>query len=252
MIDMGLAMFGSGVLGAGGSILGGIFGSSAASKQAAETASRTALELDNRARADMAPFRQLGIQAGPTLMGLLDGSTDVSQYLQASPMFQFQTELGERNINRQLAARGQYNSGAGLETLAMFNKGLVAEEGQRIYDRLFGVTQLGANAASATAQLTNRTGMTLANLAMESGNALGQAYAQRSNALGGGLVGAFATAGQGLASYPGAQSLMDYLERSSALYTPYAPVQSIGTLSSFTSGGTPFLVNTPSYSFTRP
>lgn len=164
-------------------------------------------------------------------MGLLDGSTDVSQYLQAPPMFQFQTELGERNINRQLAARGQYNSGAGLETLAMFNKGLVAEEGQRIYDRLFGVTQLGASAASATAQLTNRTGMTLANLAMESGNALG-----------GGLMGAFATAGQGLASYPGVQSLMDYLESSSA---SYAPVQSMGTLSSFTSGGTPFLVNAP-------
>lgn len=49
-------------------------------------------------------------------------------------------------------------------------------------------------------------------------------------------------AGQGLASYPGVQSLMDYLESSSA---SYAPVQSMGTLSSFTSGGTPFLVNAP-------
>ena len=199
-----MALLGSAGLGASGSILGGIFGGNAAGKQAAairdaaETARRTALELDDRQRADMAPFRNLGVQAGPTLMGLLDGSTDVSQYLQASPLFNFQSEMGERNINRQLAARGMYNSGAGLETLAMFNKGLVAEEGSRIYDRLFGVTQLGANAAARTATNTASTGQTLAQLATQSGAQLGQAYANQGNAYGSGIAGAFGTAGNAL------------------------------------------------------
>ena len=33
--------------------------------------------------------------------------------MEASPLYKFQEELGSRNINRELAARGLYNSGAG-------------------------------------------------------------------------------------------------------------------------------------------
>jgi len=213
---------GSAAAGAGGSILGGIFGGNASKKQAeairysADLARQTALELDDKARADMAPFRQLGVQAGPTLMGLLDGSVDVSKYLEASPMFQFQSEIGERNINRQLAARGQYNSGAGLETLAMFNQGLAAEEGQRIYDRLFKTTELGANAAAKMAGGTSATGVSLAELAQSAGAGIGQAYAKQGTALGGGVAGAFSEAGNALMYGPLLSNFLDRQPKSTA------------------------------------
>jgi hypothetical protein len=91
-----------------------------------------------------------------------------------------------------------YNSGAGLETLAMFEKGLVAEEGARWWDKLFNTTALGSNAAARMATGTTQTGNNLAALGTQAGIAQGQTIQNQYNALAGipgGIVGGI---GQGV------------------------------------------------------
>ena len=72
------------------------------------------------------------------LMDILSGKSDVTKMLQESDLFKFESNLGQRDINRQLKARGLYGSGAGLEALSRFSSELTAKEGQRHYDRLIG------------------------------------------------------------------------------------------------------------------
>ena len=92
--------------------------------------------------------------------GAFDKFGQFDKPLEASPLYQFQVDIGTRNINRQLAARGLHNSGAGLETLATFVRGLGAEESQRQYmrqqdelNRLMQMFGAGQNAAQSGANL---------------------------------------------------------------------------------------------------
>lgn len=221
----------------GGSIFSGLMGSSAARKQAeairlagergasdilgaVDKSNATAREFNNTARGDLSPFREFGVKAGTTLTDLLMGGGNVANMLKASPLFNFQSEIGSRNINRELAARGLYGSGAGLETLARFNDQLVGEEGQRLTDRLFNLTQLGGNAANSMANMTNNTGLNMSNNiftgGLEAANmrfnaALGSAQ-QRANATN--MIGqmgqqALGQVGNALANYPMISNNMD-------------------------------------------
>lgn len=186
-MTMGLLMGGGGQLTQmGGTIFGGLFGASAERKRAHQirqageqgvndinAAIKGGVAEGNAkldmARGDLSPFRDMGVEAGTTLADLLMGRRTPAGMLQASDLFNFQSDLGTRNINRDLAARGLYGSGAGLETLARFNNQLVGEEGQRLVDRLFNLTGVGANSAGNMASLTNQTGNTLANMIFKGG-----------------------------------------------------------------------------------
>lgn len=176
-----MSLMGGGAANIGGTIFGGLFGSSAEKKRAAaiQAAGEQGVRDINAAvkggvaegnaklgmaRGDLSPFRDIGVEAGTTLADLLMGRRTPAGMLKASDLFNFQSDLGSRNINRELAARGLYGSGAGLETLARFNDQLVGEEGQRLVDRLFNLTGVGANAAGNMASFTNSTGNTLANM----------------------------------------------------------------------------------------
>ena len=214
------AIGGQTALNMGGTIFGGLFGSSAEKKKAAaiEAAGRQGVadiqaatkagvaegnaKLD-MARGDLSPFRNIGVESGNTLADLIMGRKAPAGMLKASDLFNFQSELGSRNINRELAARGMYGSGAGLETLARFNDQLVGEEGQRLVDRLFNLTGVGANAAGASADITNRTGLTLADMIFKGGTAA--AHLRYDSAIG--AAGARSNATRTLGSM--GQSLLD-------------------------------------------
>lgn len=94
--------------------------------------------------------------------------------LQASSLYKFQADIGTEQINKQLAARGQFNSGTGLRTLEQFIRGLGAEETQRQTDRLFSLYNTGANAGNAAANLLSGFAVPIAGTF----NQIGQAQAQ--------------------------------------------------------------------------
>lgn len=213
-----LPVLGAMAISSAGSIISGMFGAQGAKAQAealryqADKAQETAYTLDNRQRADMAPFRGYGVKAGDTLMGMLDGSKDVSATLQASPLFKFQEQEGLRMLNRQLSNRGAWNSGAGMETLARFSNQLVAEEGARFYDRLFNLTTLGSNAAARTA--TNTAGIgsqllqTQGQLGAAEAGAIGQQYGAWAN-----TASQLGSLGQTVAGLPMYNASLNYLNR---------------------------------------
>ena len=206
-----MALLGSSAAGLGGSIFSGIFGASGASKQAAairysaDKAAEVAREFDAKARADVAPFREYGIQAGNTLSSILSGARSLDDILKESSLFKFQSELGMRGINRELVARGLYGSGAGLETLARFNSQLVGEEGSRIFDRLFNVTTLGANAAARQATNTAAAGQSIAQNELTAGLGIGQARLNQGAALGSIGTGIAGAVQGGIGDYLGYQ-----------------------------------------------
>lgn len=213
------AIGGGAALGAAGSIFGGIMGASGAQKSAsameyaADQAASTALELNNRARADLAPFREMGLQTGNALRDLLLGGSSAAAVTQASPLFQFQSELGMRNLNRELASRGLFNSGAGLETLQRFNNQLVGEEADRLYTRLQNMTNMGQASAAGMATATNQAGANISNLQAQSGIAQGGAIANQYNAIGGAIQGGFNAMGNGLGSYAQYQMYQPLMQR---------------------------------------
>jgi len=260
-MGVGAAIVGGAAIGAAGSIFGSMMSSQGAGKSAAamryaaDKALEGMLEMNNRARADTAPFRQMGLDAGNTYRDLLLGGTeDVINRVHESPLFQFQSELGMRNINRQLSARGLFGSGAGLETLAMFNKGLVGEEGERIMSRLFNMTTMGANSATGQATGTNQTGVAMGNTTAQMGIAQGGAIANQYNALGQGIQGGFNAIGNGVSSYAQYQMYQPMMDNMSMngwrAPTYYGGAGGPGT-TAFTpaGGGNPFIVNTPGATF---
>jgi hypothetical protein len=198
MPAMAIAIGGSAVAGAGGSIFSRLMGASGAEKSAeairyaADVGSKTALELNTRSRADLAPFRALGAQSGQMISDIYSGKANLDQLFKSSSLYQFESDYGTRALNRQLAARGQYNSGAGLESLALFDKSLVAEQGNDYFNKLMGTTNLGENAAAQTASNATATGNTVAGIQAGAGRDIGAAYQTQYNAYG--------AAGAGVAS----------------------------------------------------
>jgi len=93
---------------------------------------------------------------------------------EVSPMYQFQKEAGEKAINRQLRARGRYNSSVGINALANFNNQLGAMEADKQYNRVFDQQKLGLQAALAQAQSQGASAEQLAELYTRLGGAMGQ------------------------------------------------------------------------------
>jgi hypothetical protein len=190
MTWMAAAIGGSAAIGASGSIFSGIMGASGAEKSAdairyaAEVASRTALELNTRSRKDLQPFRELGVQSGNMIGDIYSGKANLDQLFKSSSLYQFESDYGTRALNRQLTARGQFGSGAGMESLALFDKSLVAEQGNSYFDKLMATTNLGENAAAQTASNATATGNTVAGIQANAGIAQGQAYQNQYNAYG--------------------------------------------------------------------
>jgi hypothetical protein len=209
------AIIGSSLIGAGGSIFSSILGASGASKSAkaieyaSNLASKTALELNTRSRADLQPFRDLGAKSGAMLSDLFSGKTNISDLYKTSSLYNFESELGTRAMNRQLSARGMYGSGAGLESLALFDKSLVAEEGNRYFDQLFRTTALGESAAAQQAERTTSTGNNLADIQLRAGVGIGNAYADQYNAFAAGGKGVAGALRGGVSDYLS----MQYLDR---------------------------------------
>lgn len=222
-----------GGIAAGGGILSSIFGAQAqmkASKYTADKMQETAYALDARQRADLSPFRQYGITAGNTLMSMLSGEADPSAVLKTSALYKFQSDLGQRDITRALAARGLNYSGAGMETLQRFTNQLVGEEGERFYNRLFNLTTLGENAAARMGTNTVALGGQLMSgqgqLGMQQANIQGQLYGNIGSTLQG--------IGRDIMQYPAYKAGVNYMNSMSggnsggsmAGMSPYGPYAS--------------------------
>lgn len=242
-------LIGASVIAAGGSIFSGLMGGSASKAQAnairyaAELEDRRARDFERQYRADAAPYRSLGETGSNLYQQMLTGGPEATAKIQASPLYQWQLEMGQRALDRQLSQRGLFNSGAGLELNRQFQAQLLGEETSRQMGYIKDATVIGESAVARTganvAQVVGANIGAQAGLAKEYGQSQinqGVAYGNIGTGIGNAAVG-------GLNQYLNYQTYENIIN-SRALAN--ANVSTFGGSSLFHSGGSHFIVNTPS------
>ena len=94
--------------------------------------------------------------------------------IDASPLYQFQLEQGTKYLDRSLARKGLRGSGEGVKLLGDFVRGLGAEESDRQFNRLMGLFNTGAGAASNSANLLTAFAPQIAQTQLSAGQSKAQ------------------------------------------------------------------------------
>lgn len=190
------------LIGAGASILGGIFGSSSADKaaaaqtQAANKALKLQREMWTTSRNDMMPWLDAGRSALTTYMGQLNGTGDQNAF-KATPGYEWRVQQGEQGVMNNLAALGMKNSGKALKALESFRQGIASQEYGTWMDRLAGVSGAGQQQANSMAGYAQNAGNSMGQTIQGAGQARASGYIGSANALTQGLNSAANFIGQG-------------------------------------------------------
>lgn len=194
----------------GGSLLGGILGSSAASEaaQAQAAAARYAADLQYKQylqqREDYEPFRQAGILSQNELskrLGIGTAGAGTAEYgallrpfsmadYQQDPGYQFRLKEGLKQLQSSAAARGGALSGATQRGVQNFAQGLASQEYGNAYDRYTGRQRDVYNMLSGQQAVGERTTTQLGQAGQNYANQAGEYAVQAGNARASGYVGA--------------------------------------------------------------
>ena len=193
------------LIGAGASLLGGLFGSSSAEKaaEAQASASRDATKLQrymyDTSRADTMPWLDAGKTALGTYMselGLGSGATGPSNAFKETPGYQFRVAEGEKGVLNSLSAMGMKNSGKALKSLERFRQGIASDEYGSWLDRIAGVAGQGQNQANSNTQTSANAANSMAGTIQNAGEARASGYVGANNAMMQGINGAANSIGQ--------------------------------------------------------
>lgn len=197
------------LIGAGASLLGGMFGSNAAedAAKAQERAARHALKLQREmwetGRADMMPWLDAGRTALGQYMsqlGLGDGATGPTNAFKETPGYQWRVSEGEKGVTSNLAALGMKNSGKALKALETFRQGIASDEYDKWLGRVGGVAGQGQQSANSMAGFAQNAGNMMGQTMQDAGQARASGYVGSANAMMGGLNSAANFIGQGFGS----------------------------------------------------
>lgn len=178
----------------GATILGGLFGSSAANKAAdsQEKVARDALELQKaqvaQARLDATPWMEAGKKALTQYQGELGmgGPGFVSQF-QETPGYKYQVQEAEKGAVNNLAALGMKNSGAALKALTKVRSGLANQEYNNYTSKISGLAGVGQNQVNQTNAMTQNSVLNQGQLMQDAGAARASGYAGAANSWIGGM-----------------------------------------------------------------
>ena len=179
------------VIGAGVSGGLGLLGS-AGQASATRAAQQQAQQQFQQQRQDLAPYREAGLaplKAQGDLLGLngQPAADAAMANFQSSPGYQFQLDQGLRAVDAGAAASGMLRSGAALKAEQTFGQGLANTDFTNYYNRLMGLSTLGANAAAGGAQ----TAQGAASAALGGGTAQSSIYGNAASSLGATVNGLF-------------------------------------------------------------
>lgn len=173
-IGMGTAILGSSILSGVGSLIGGN-----AQANAAEDAANAATKYYDTNIGYLQPWMSAGTTALPQLESIAYGG-------ESSPLYKMQAREGSKGINRELAARGLSNSGAGLESLRNFYSGLGANEAEKQYGRIFDLANLGYGATGQAVNTGENAARNLMSAYTQKGQATSDMYSGFANSILGG------------------------------------------------------------------
>lgn len=175
-IEPGTAMLIGGGLGAGGSILGGMFGSSAAKQQAA--AMREAIAEQRRQYNEtvgrMKPYYEFGTGQLNALGGWLD-DPNKSPMSYLDPGYEFRRQQGLAGVTGNAATAGLIQSGDTLRALEQYGQGLASSEYGNAFNRWLGEGTFRQGLAGMGQSAAANLGYIGANTAANIGNFMGRA-----------------------------------------------------------------------------
>lgn len=198
------------LIGAGASIIGGLFGKSSADKAAAAQAkaANKALKLQREmwqtSRSDMMPWLDAGRTALTQYMsqlGLGDGATGPTNAFKETPGYQWRVQEGEKGVMSNLSALGMKNSGKALKALESFRQGIASDEYDKWLGRVGGVAGQGQQSANSMAGYAQNAGNAMAGTIQDAGQARASGYVGGANAIMGGLNSAANFMGQAFNSF---------------------------------------------------
>jgi len=182
------------LIAAGGSIIGGLFGSNAADKaaKAQGDAANRAIDLQKatiaQARLDAAPWLDAGKKALSQYMGELGmGGPGFTSSFEETPGYQFQVAEAEKGAVNHLGALGMKNSGAALKALTKLRSGLAAGERGNFLARLSGLAGVGQNAMESNNSANMNSALNTGQLMQDAGAARASGYVGAANAWTGAL-----------------------------------------------------------------
>jgi len=168
--------------------------------QAANRASETQRYMYDTTRKDMAPWRQVGVDA---LSDIGRNKEYINQTFSGGELandqgYQFRLQEGQKALERSAAAKGGLNSGRMMKDLARFSQGVASDEYGRAYerfnadrDRRFNRLASLAGIGQTATQSTNSAGMNYANNVSQNqigaGNATAAARVGGANAITGAI-----------------------------------------------------------------
>jgi hypothetical protein len=215
----------AGIIGAGGSIIGGLFGANGAKKAAAaqvaqqEKALQFQQQVYNDQKQNQAPFVQAGqYSIGQLMDGIKNGQfgpgsipdfkAPTAEEARNTPGYQFTADQGSLGIERGAAAAGGAFTGGTLKALAGFNSGLadstyndtfnrsltaynalLGKQSQE-YNQLAGVAQIGQGGIQSINNTGSQVASNVGNIYSNIGNAQSAGIIGSTNAITGGISGA--------------------------------------------------------------
>ena len=184
---MGLGVGGALAVGAGVSAVAGLAGS-ALQSNATGAGQKAAQAQFAQEQNNLAPFRTAGGSAVGVASDLSgangpDAANAAMANFQTDPGYQFQLQQGLRAVDAGAASQGMLRSGATLKAEDTFGQGLAEQDFTNYYNRLFGLSQLGEQAAAGGASTSiaagnsaNQAGLTQAGIYGNAAQGVGNAY----------------------------------------------------------------------------
>lgn len=163
--------------------IGGILGARSAGRAAdANTdAANRAAGLSERqfdiTRADLAPFREQGVNA------LNQFAADNLGPLEETPEFRFALEQGVNALDRSAAARGKLLSGQQVKAVQRFGTGLGNQFAGQQQNRLAALAGIGQTATANTGQFGANASSNIGNALLAGGDARASGFVGQSNAI---------------------------------------------------------------------
>jgi len=197
---------GSAALSAGTGLAQSGAASSAAGKANAAQTQAAAIQ-----RNDLMPWATTGGAANTASADLLglngpDAATAAMGNYRTSPGYQWQMSEGLRGVDAGAAAKGMLRSGATLKAEQAFGAGLADSDFNSYYAKLFGMSQLGENAAAGQGAGAIKTGEGIAQTDASAGQVQSSIYGNAGKGLATGINSLFTPDASGFTPLGGFQN----------------------------------------------
>lgn len=196
-IDLVTSPVGQAVVGAVGSVAGGVMqanAAEAAANQQAEAA-RNALALQREMfeyqKGLLEPYRTAGTAALKRLEGALGlgGTAQAQQMLEMDPGYGFRLGEGMKALERMQAARGNMLSGGALKAGQQYAQNFASNEYDRAFGRLADIAGIGRSTATQQGTAAQQFGTSAGNVMGQEANALAAGRIGRGSAYSGAIQG---------------------------------------------------------------